>query len=117
MHTKVINPILLNKGIRSLMGAPLRSGGVVIGVLHVGTLSPRAFTSDDCDLLQLAADRAALAVQALNVQLDRATAAALQHTCCPPPSPRSGGWTWRTLRSRQRPRRRRLVRRVRSPVG
>ena len=90
-HTKVINPILLNKGIRSLMGAPLRSGGVVIGVLHVGTLSPRAFTSDDCDLLQLAADRAALAVQALNVQLDRATAAALQHSLLPSALPAVGG--------------------------
>ena len=46
-HTKVINPILLDKGIRSLMGAPLRAEGKVIGVLHVGTLSPRAFTSGD----------------------------------------------------------------------
>ena len=82
-HTKVVNPILLDKGIRSLMGAPLRAGGVVIGVLHVGTLSPRAFTEDDSDLLQLAADRAALAVQTLNAQMDRATAAALQHSLLP----------------------------------
>ena len=82
-HTKVVNPILLDKGIRSLMGAPLRAGGVVIGVLHVGTLSPRAFTSDDSDLLQVAADRAALAVQALNAQMDRAAAAALQHSLLP----------------------------------
>jgi hypothetical protein len=39
-HTKVINPILLEKGIRSLMGAPLLADGEVIGVLHVGTLRP-----------------------------------------------------------------------------
>jgi anti-anti-sigma factor len=90
-HTTVINPILLDKGIQSLMGAPLRAGGVVIGVLHVGTLSPRAFTSDDSDLLQLAADRAALAVQALNAQLDRATAAALQHSLLPSALPAVGG--------------------------
>ena len=82
-HTKVVNPILLDTGIRSLMGAPLRAGGVVIGVLHVGTLSPRAFTSDDSDLLQVAADRAALAVQALNAQMDRAATAALQHSLLP----------------------------------
>ena len=82
-HTKVVNPILLDKGIRSLMGAPLRAGGVVIGVLHVGTLSPRAFTQDDSDLLQVAADRAALAVQTLNAQMDRAAAAALQHSLLP----------------------------------
>ena len=69
--TRVVNPILLAKGIRSLMGAPLLTDGAVLGVLHVGTLSPRAFTSQDVDLLQLAADRAALAVQALAAQLDR----------------------------------------------
>jgi sigma-B regulation protein RsbU (phosphoserine phosphatase) len=90
-HTKVINPILLNKGIRSLMGAPLRAGGVVIGVLHVGTLTPRAFTSDDSDLLQVAADRAALAVQTLNAQMDRAAAAALQHSLLPSALPAVAG--------------------------
>jgi phosphoserine phosphatase RsbU/P len=90
-HTKVINPILLEKGIRSLMGAPLLAEGRVIGVLHVGTLSPRAFTGDDVDLLQLAADRAAMAVQALNAQLDRAAAAALQHRLVPLALPAASG--------------------------
>ena len=90
-HTTVVNPILLDKGIQSLMGAPLRAGGVVIGVLHVGTLSPRAFTADDSDLLQVAADRAALAVLALNAQMDRATAAALQHSLLPSALPAVGG--------------------------
>ena len=82
-HTKVINPILLDKGIRSLMGAPLLAEGKVIGVLHVGTLSPRAFTSDDVDLLQLAADRAAVAVQALTAQGDRAATSVLQRSLVP----------------------------------
>jgi phosphoserine phosphatase RsbU/P len=90
-HTKVVNPILLTKGIRSLMGAPLLAGGTVIGVLHVGTLSPRAFTSDDADLLQLAADRAALAVQTLTAQLDRAAAGALQRSLIPSALPVVGG--------------------------
>jgi phosphoserine phosphatase RsbU/P len=82
-HTNVINPVLLDKGIRSLMGAPLLADGTVIGVLHVGTLGPRIFTSEDTDLLQLAADRAAVAVQALNHQVDRAATAALQHSLLP----------------------------------
>ena len=90
-HTKVINPILLEKGIRSLMGAPLLAEGKVIGVLHVGTLSPRAFTSHDVDLLQLAADRAAMAVQALTAQLDRAAASALQRSLVPSALPAVGG--------------------------
>jgi phosphoserine phosphatase RsbU/P len=90
-RTKVVNPILLAKGIRSLMGAPLLAEGTVIGVLHVGTLSPRAFTSHDVDLLQLAADRAALAVQALTAQLDRSAASALQHSLIPSALPAVGG--------------------------
>ena len=90
-HTKVINPILLDKGIRSLMGAPLLAEGKVIGVLHVGTLSPRAFTSDDVDLLQLAADRAAVAVQALTAQGDRAATSVLQRSLVPSALPVVGG--------------------------
>ncbi len=82
-HTRVVNPILLDQGIRSLMGAPLLADGSVIGVLHVGTVTGRSFTSRDVDLLQLAADRAALAVQALNAQLDREAAAALQRSLVP----------------------------------
>src|SRR3954471_11919890 len=61
-HADVLNPILREKGIRSLMGVPLLVGGRILGVLHVGTLTPRDFTPHDVDLLQLAADRAALAI-------------------------------------------------------
>lgn len=82
-HTKVINPILLEKGIRSLLGAPLLVGGRVLGVLHVGTLDPRVFTSYDVDLLQIAADRAALAVEALTARLDRAATRTLQGSLLP----------------------------------
>jgi sigma-B regulation protein RsbU (phosphoserine phosphatase) len=87
----VVNPVLLARGIRSLMGAPLLAGGSVIGVLHVGTLDGRLFTSQDSDLLQLAADRAALAVQALSAQLDREAAAALQRSLIPSALPRLSG--------------------------
>jgi serine phosphatase RsbU (regulator of sigma subunit) len=90
-HTRVVNPLLLARGIRSLMGAPLRAGGEVIGVIHVGTLTRREFTSYDADLLQLAADRAALAVQALDTQLDRAAAVALQRSLVPAALPQIGG--------------------------
>jgi GAF domain-containing protein/anti-sigma regulatory factor (Ser/Thr protein kinase) len=58
----VVNPILLQKGIRSLLGVPLIVEGEVIGVLHVGSLTPREFSDDDAELLQLAGDRIALAV-------------------------------------------------------
>jgi signal transduction histidine kinase len=65
-HAVVVNPILREKGIRSMLGAPLLVEGRVLGVVHVGTFSPRSFTQADVELLQVVADRAALAI-------DRAT--------------------------------------------
>ena len=61
-HADVLNPILREKGIKSLLGVPLLAGSEVIGVLHVGSLTYRTFRADDVDLLQLAADRAAIAI-------------------------------------------------------
>jgi len=82
-HTNVINPILLAKGIRSLIGAPLLASGSVVGVMHVGSLGQREFTDDDASLLQLAADRAAVAVQILRSRADRAAAATLARSLLP----------------------------------
>ena len=62
-HADVLNPILREKGVRSLLGAPLIVEGRVIGVIHVGTLQPRQFDDDDVALLQLAAGRAAPAIE------------------------------------------------------
>jgi GAF domain-containing protein/anti-sigma regulatory factor (Ser/Thr protein kinase) len=61
-HADVLNPILREKGIRSLLGVPLIAEGDLAGVLHVGTLTPREFTNEDAALLQLAAARAAPAI-------------------------------------------------------
>ncbi|MQA87640.1 MAG: SpoIIE family protein phosphatase [Streptosporangiales bacterium] len=82
-HTNVLNPILREKGIRSLLGVPLLTEGTVMGVLHVGTLTVRRFTEDDVDLLQLVADRVALATQARISGVERAAAAALQRSLVP----------------------------------
>jgi len=82
-HDTVLNPILMTKGIRTLIGVPMVAGGRVIGVMHVGSLTPRTFTSQDADLLQLAADRAAAAVQSLAAHDDRVAAAALQRSLLP----------------------------------
>jgi putative methionine-R-sulfoxide reductase with GAF domain len=82
-HGNVLNPILLEKGIRSLAGVPLLVHGTVLGVLHVGTVHNRVFTADDAALLQLAADRAALAVQSLQSREDHAAAIALQRSLVP----------------------------------
>lgn len=62
-HAHVLNPILRAKGIKSMFGVPLIVEGEVSGVLHVGSLVPRDFRNDEIELLQLVADRAALAIQ------------------------------------------------------
>jgi phosphoserine phosphatase RsbU/P len=82
-HTTVRNPLLVDRGIRSLLGVPLLAGGNVIGVLHVGSLSGRQFGQRDAELLQLAADRAALALHSMMSQDDALAAVALQRSLLP----------------------------------
>src|ERR687887_720573 len=63
-HADVLNPLLREKGIKTLLGAPLvADDGQVIGVIHVGTLKPRVFTTADIELLELVAERVAIALQ------------------------------------------------------
>jgi phosphoserine phosphatase RsbU/P len=90
-HTTVLNPILWAKGIRSMMGVPMMTGDQVIGVLHVGSLTPRQFTSHETELLQLAADRATAAVRSMTAQADRLAAAALQRSLVPAALPATAG--------------------------
>jgi len=62
-RSMVLNPILLEKGVRSLMGVPLLAGTRLLGVMHVGTFTPSRFTAGDQEFLRIAADRVALAVE------------------------------------------------------
>ena len=82
-RTTVVNPLLVDRGIKSLLGVPLLVGGNVIGVLHVGSLSGRPFGQQDVELLQLAADRAALALHSLMAQDNELAAVALQRSLLP----------------------------------
>ena len=58
---EVHNPILRDN-ISSLIGAPLIVKGRVIGIIHADTIKPRRFTDEDVRLLQLVADRIAVAI-------------------------------------------------------
>ena len=90
-HADILNPILREKGIKSLLGVPLLVQGRVIGVLHVGSLTPRVFDGDERDLLQLAADRAALGIEQARLYAQRRVAEAVQQRLLPPEiSDRSG---------------------------
>jgi phosphoserine phosphatase RsbU/P len=77
------NPLLVDRGIKSLLGVPLFAGGNVIGVLHVGSLTGRTFSQPDVELLQLAADRAAGALHSLMSQDDALAAVALHRSLLP----------------------------------
>jgi putative methionine-R-sulfoxide reductase with GAF domain len=82
-HTTVRNPILIDLGIRSLLGVPLIADGDTIGVLHVGTLGSRSFSDQDAELLQLVADRAALAINTSVLKNEQRVATALQRSLLP----------------------------------
>jgi len=86
-HAEILNPILRMKGVRSLLGVPLLVEGAILGVLHVGTVTPREFTNADAALLQLAAAQAAPAIDRARLfeALDREhrTAVALQRSLLP----------------------------------
>jgi PAS domain S-box-containing protein len=58
-----VGPLLDGQRLRSLLGVPLIVEGRVNGVIEVGSLRERKFAGEDESLLQLIADRAALAIE------------------------------------------------------
>lgn len=62
-NADVFNPLLREKGIKSLLGVPMMIEGRPIGVMHVGTFKHTQFKDEEVRLLQSAADRVALAVE------------------------------------------------------
>jgi putative methionine-R-sulfoxide reductase with GAF domain len=89
--TKVVNPLLVQRGLRSLLGVPLVAEGDLLGVLHVGMFTIRRFTDEETELLCVAADRAAQAAQSLRSVTERATARALQRSLVPAALPKIPG--------------------------
>lgn len=90
-RAEVVNPLLRQRGIRSLLGVPLHVAGKVIGVLHVGTLYQRKFDEDDTRLLQFAADRAALAIHNAQLSEQRSVTELMQRTLLPEALPEIPG--------------------------
>jgi serine phosphatase RsbU (regulator of sigma subunit)/anti-sigma regulatory factor (Ser/Thr protein kinase) len=90
-HADVVNPILRQRGIRSMLGVPVQVEGRAIGVMHVGTLIQRHFDEDDEMLLQLAADRAALAIDNARISEQRAVTAIMQRSLLPDALPQIPG--------------------------
>lgn len=91
-HDNVLNPILREKGIVSLLGVPLIAAGELLGVLHVGTLSRRDFTEQDAELLQIVAYRAAQAIQFRISRNEHAAALVMQRNLLPARLPEITGF-------------------------
>jgi serine phosphatase RsbU (regulator of sigma subunit) len=70
----------------------MMAGHDLVGVLHLGTFASRHFTEQDVALLQLVADRAALAGRAHQSQADRTAALALQRSLLPSRLPKVDGF-------------------------
>jgi serine phosphatase RsbU (regulator of sigma subunit)/anti-sigma regulatory factor (Ser/Thr protein kinase) len=87
----VANPLLWQAGIRSMLGVPMQVGGVLVGVMHVGSRSPRQFDDHDTAVLQLAADRIAIALRAEQNQSERIAARTLQQSLMPTRLPQIDG--------------------------
>ena len=62
-HADILNPLLRQKGIKSMLGVPLEVGDKLLGVLHVGSLTPRVFTDRDIAVLRRVARRVAIPVE------------------------------------------------------
>jgi putative methionine-R-sulfoxide reductase with GAF domain len=80
---EIVNPLLREKGVHSLLGVPLIVERRLVGVLHVGTLEPRSFGSDDVHLLRTVGDRAALAIEHGRLADQRSAARHLQRRLLP----------------------------------
>jgi sigma-B regulation protein RsbU (phosphoserine phosphatase) len=82
-ETTVHNPILWEKGIRTMLGVPLFGDDAVVGVLHVGRLEQRPFSRSDTELLQVAAQRVSGALHARQVAVESAAADLLERSLMP----------------------------------
>jgi sigma-B regulation protein RsbU (phosphoserine phosphatase) len=80
---EIVNPLMRQKGVRSLLGVPLIVEGRLVGVLHVGTLERHVFDSDDIHLLRTVGDRAALAIEHARLMELRRAARHLQQRLLP----------------------------------
>lgn len=60
---EIVNPILKARGVTVLLGTPLMVGEQVLGVMHVGRRAQEPFRAEDSQLLELAAERVARALE------------------------------------------------------
>ena len=94
--TTVSNPILWEKGIKTMLGVPLLRGNELLGVLHVGRLDGRPFSDGDEVLLQVVGDRIAGAIQTRQLADERAATGLLERSLLPTKLPSCPGLAFAT---------------------
>src|SRR6478609_2176058 len=72
-EVELVSPVLRERGVNSLVAIPLIADDAVIGVVHAGSEAYANFTDDDARLLELIAERIALAIRsAALIEAERA---------------------------------------------
>jgi sigma-B regulation protein RsbU (phosphoserine phosphatase) len=94
--TTVTNPILWEKGIETMLGVPLQTADSLVGVLHVGRLTKRLFTTRDVELLQIVADRVVGAIHTRQLAVQRAATNLLERSLLPSKLPSCPGLEFAT---------------------
>ncbi|MEO7125275.1 MAG: GAF domain-containing SpoIIE family protein phosphatase [Nakamurella sp.] len=87
----VFNPLLWERGLHTMIGAPMMRDENVIGVLHVGRLREQAFNGEELELLLVAAERIAGAVTAQHLTAEVAAAELLERSLLPSRFPKVPG--------------------------
>jgi serine phosphatase RsbU (regulator of sigma subunit) len=92
-ESTVVNPLLWEHGLRVLLGVPIvGQGGELAGVLHIGSIPSRQFTAVEVELLQLVADRIAMATHIHQSRSEQAAARMLVESLLPNRLPAADGW-------------------------
>ncbi|GAA1018924.1 MULTISPECIES: PP2C family protein-serine/threonine phosphatase [Amycolatopsis] len=81
--TTVLNALLSDRGLHTMLGVPMLAGAELVGVLHIGAVRERRFTTDDIETLRLLADRLAAVLQAEIMHQNQAATIALQRSLLP----------------------------------
>lgn len=90
-RANVYNPILRESGVHSLAGVPLFDDGDLIGVLHVGSFTPREFDDDDVAKLTDMSDEVVELIRHTKTGAMHTAALVLQRSLIPSIPPRVPG--------------------------
>lgn len=79
----IVNPVLAERGVASLLGVPLLHDGSLVGVLHVGSMVPRTFDGDELRVVLEHGSRLAGLLRGRRAMVQHSAALALQRSLLP----------------------------------